>query len=190
MSASSTDSTPLAGQTVVITGANAGIGRVTARTLASEGARVILACRSRERTQPVLDEIARAGGDAHFVALDLASLDAVRQAASEIRDANPTIDLLINNAGLAGQRGETKDGFELAFGVNHLGHFLLTAELMDAVRKAKAPRIVHVASRAHTRAFGIPWERVRGSTRSFTGLREYSVSKLANVLFCRELARR
>lgn len=181
----------LAGKHAIVTGANAGIGRATALELARAGARVWLACRSRAKTEPVLAEIAAAGGRADFLELDLADLAQVRQAAAAFLALDVPLHLLVNNAGLAGQRGETKDGFELAFGVNHLGHFLLTTLLLDRLKASAPARIVNVASASHYQHKGpIDWARVRGKTRSVTGLDEYAVSKLANVLFTRELARR
>lgn len=180
------------GRVCVITGANAGIGRVTAVELARRGAHVVLACRSRERTQPVLDEIAGLGAAdrCEFLALDLADLSNVRRAAAELLAGDRPIHVLVNNAGLAGQRGVTADGFELHFGVNHLGHFLLTELLRERLVRSAPARVVIVASRAHKRVGGIDWDRLRGSTRSFIGFKEYAVSKLANVLHNRELARR
>ncbi len=182
----------LAGKNVVVTGANTGIGRVTAEELARRGARVVLACRSREKTLPVLDGIQKAHGEgaARYVPLDLGDLSKVREAAAEILAEDHPIDVLVNNAGLAGLRGQTKDGFELAFGTNHLGHFLLTHLLLPRLLAAPAPRVVHVASKAHRQAHGIDWDAVRRPTRSVTGLPEYAVSKLANVLFSKECARR
>lgn len=179
----------LAGRYAIVTGANTGIGRVTAVELARAGCDVLLACRSRQRTQPVLDEIAALQrGQASFAALDLGDLEAVRAAADGL-DERP-IDLLINNAGLAGQQGATAQGFELAFGVNHLGHALWTELLIDRVRAADAPRVVVVASRAHTRIGGINFEAVTRPTATTTGFPEYCASKLANVLWARELAKR
>ncbi len=178
----------LTGKHAIVTGANAGIGKATAIALARAGARVWLACRSRERTQPVLEEI---GAGAGFLALDLASLASVREAAAAFLALNEPLHLLVNNAGLAGQRGQTREGFELAFGVNHLGHFLLTALLLERLKASAPARIVNVASRSHYQARrGIDWTHVRGPTRTITGLDEYAASKLANVLFTRELARR
>lgn len=175
---------------IVITGANTGIGRITAESLAARGACIVLACRSEERTRPVLEGIRAKGGEAIFEPLDLASLASVRESAARIVDMARPIDILINNAGLAGQRGLTKDGFELAFGTNHLGHFLLTMLLAPKLREAKAARIVNVSSRSHYRAKGIDWGAVRKPTQTRTGMREYEVSKLANVLFTRELSKR
>jgi NAD(P)-dependent dehydrogenase (short-subunit alcohol dehydrogenase family) len=181
------------GKTCVVTGANTGIGRVTARELARRGARVVLACRSRERTEPALEEARRAGGSreaAEFVRLDLGSLASVREAATAILAACGKIDVLVNNAGLAGKRGLTEDGFELAFGVNHLGHFLLTHLLLERIRASAPARIVTVASKAHFDAPGIDFHAVRKRTATYMAYAEYQVSKLANVLFSAELGRR
>ena len=182
----------LEGKVALITGANTGIGKVTATGLARAGAHVILACRSQARAEPVVEEIRRETGSTRveFVPLDLASLASVRACAADFLHRDQPLHLLINNAGLAGQRGLTADGFELTFGVNHLGHFLLTTLLLDRIKAAAPARIVTVASQAHYRTRRIPWERLREPTRTMTGLGEYGVSKLANVLFSAELARR
>jgi retinol dehydrogenase 12 len=178
----------LANRFVVITGANTGIGRPTAENLAQRGCTVLLAGRSAERTQPVLDAIRSAGGEALFVELDLGELASVRAGAARIRELGRPIDILINNAGIAGQRGLTKDGFELTFGTNHLGPFLLTVLLSKQLNRAA--RIVNVASRSHHDAKGIDYAALQKPTQSITGMPEYQVSKLANVLFSSELARR
>ncbi|MGH7270009.1 MAG: SDR family oxidoreductase [Polyangiaceae bacterium] len=185
----STAERDLSGRFIVITGATSGIGRVTAEELCRRGAAVVLACRSKEKTLPVLAAIHAAGGEAQFIALDLGDFASVRACAAQIDAIERPIDVLVNNAGVAGQRGITKDGFELAFGTNHLGHFLLTALLAPKLRAAAGrARIVNVASRSHYDAKGIDFDAVRKRTRSVTGLPEYSASKLANVLFTRELA--
>jgi len=176
---------------IVITGANTGIGRSTALRLAERGATLVLACRSEDKTRPVLEEVRALGaGDAQFVALNLGDLDSVRACAARIDAMGRPIDVLLNNAGVAGARGATKQGFELAFGTNHVGHFLLTMLLVPRIRAAKGARIVNVASRAHYDAKGIDFDAVRRTTKSVTGLPEYAVSKLANVLFTRQLAKR
>ncbi len=180
----------LANRFVVITGANTGIGRATAENLAQRGCTVVLAGRSAERTQPVLDAIRSAGGEALFVELNLGELASVRAGAARICDLGRPIDILINNAGLAGQRGLTKDGFELTFGTNHLGHFLLTVLLAKQLKSAAAARIVNVSSKSHYDAKGIDFAALQKPTQSVTGMSEYAVSKLANVLFTSELARR
>jgi retinol dehydrogenase-12 len=180
----------LTNQVALVTGANTGIGRVTAIELAKQKAHVILACRSPERTQPVLDEIARSGGRAEFIPLDLADFASVRACAQAFLDRNEPLTLLINNAGLGGGRGFTKDGFELAFGTNHLGPYLLTRLLLPALERSFGSRVVNVASTGHTFAKGIDWAAVQRPTASTTGFPEYCVSKLANVLFSSELARR
>jgi NAD(P)-dependent dehydrogenase (short-subunit alcohol dehydrogenase family) len=180
----------LTGKNAIVTGANTGIGRVTALELARSGARVWLACRSKDKTQPVIDEITAAGGKADFLALDLGSLESVRAAAKTFLDANVPLHLLVNNAGHASARGMTKDGFEMTFGVNHLGPFLFTMLLLPRLKQAAPARVVNVASTAHYRVRAIDFDRLRAPTRSITGLGEYGVSKLGNVLFTRELAKR
>src|SRR5512146_956482 len=186
-----TDSKPLAGKVALVSGANTGIGRVTAVELARQGAQVFLACRSAPRAQAVLEEIrALPGGTAELLPLALDDFASIRACADGFLARGLPLHLLINNAGLAAARGETRQGFELAFGVNHLGHFLLTQLLLERIKSAAPARIVTVASKAHYRARGIDWDAVRAPTRSATGLHEYQVSKLANVLFSAELARR
>ncbi len=183
----------LDGTTVVITGASSGIGAATARTLAARGAKLLLACRSESRAGQVLDELAASGTPAlGVVPIDLGDLDAVRGAADAIAERLPRFDVLINNAGLAGGRGRglTPSGFELAFGTNHVGHFLLTTRLLDSLGEGAPRRVVTVASKSHYQAKGIDFDAVRRPARSMTGLPEYAVSKLANVLFSQELARR
>jgi retinol dehydrogenase 12 len=182
----------LEGRSVLITGANTGIGRATATALAQRGARVHLACRSRARAQPVLDEITTVHGPraASFLPLDLTDLTSVRAGAEAYLSRGEPLHVLINNAGVAGQRGLTADGFELAFGVNHLGHFLFTTMLLGALAASAPARVVVVASDSHYRAPGIDFDVLRRRTRTVTGMAEYSVSKLCNVLFAQELARR
>ena len=182
---------PLAGRVALITGANTGIGRVTARELAAQGAHVFIACRSAERAQPVIDEIRAATGQAAVegLTLELADFASIRACAQAFLARDLPLHLLINNAGLAGARGLTAAGFEMAFGVNHLGHFLLTQLLLERIRQSAPARIVTVASRAHYRATGIDWHAVRKTTKALTGFAEYANSKLANVLFSAELGR-
>ena len=127
---------------------------------------------------------------AEFLALDLGDLDSVRQCAQAFNARQLPLNLLVNNAGLAGQKGFTKSGFELAFGVCHVGHFLLTRLLLDRLKEAAPSRVVVVASRAHRHAKGIDFAAVREPSRSRGGLMDYSVAKLANILFAAELARR
>jgi NAD(P)-dependent dehydrogenase (short-subunit alcohol dehydrogenase family) len=176
----------------VITGASSGIGRVTALELARQGAQVVLANRNEAKTKPLLDEIAAIAGaqPARFVTLDLASLASVRAAAAQLLADRDPIHVLVNNAGVAGIRGETTEGFELAFGTNHLGHFLLTELLRQRLIASAPARVVTVASRAHFRAARLDLDAARGRTRTTTGFPEYCESKLANVLFSAELARR
>lgn len=184
---------PLSGKVALVTGANTGIGRVTATELALRGARVFLACRSEEKTRPVLADIAaRSGGRARadFLPLDLGDLTSVRRCAQAFLARDLPLHILVDNAGLAGQRGVTASGFELAFGVCHVGHFLLTSLLLDRLKASAPARVVVVASTAHRQARGIDFSALRSRTASITGLPEYAVAKLANVLFAAELARR
>jgi NAD(P)-dependent dehydrogenase (short-subunit alcohol dehydrogenase family) len=182
----------LAGRTFLVTGGNTGIGRATATELAGRGGRVYLACRSAAKgTEAAADIAADTGNDAvGFLRLDLADLASVRSCAAEFLALGQPLHVLINNAGVGGRRGLTRDGFELTFGVNHLGHFALTAALLECLTASAPARVVTVASGAHYEAKGIDFGALRRPTGSLTGLREYAVSKLCNVLFTQELARR
>jgi len=182
----------LAHKTFIVTGANTGIGKVTAKQLAQRGAHVVLACRSKDKAAAVLEEIQRDTGttSAEYVPLDLGDLASVRACAEAIAARGTPIHGLINNAGMAGAKGLTRDGFELTWGVNHLGPYLFTRLLLDRVKQAGRARIVNVASASHYNATGIDWDALKQPTRSSTGMREYAVSKLSNVLFAKELARR
>jgi NAD(P)-dependent dehydrogenase (short-subunit alcohol dehydrogenase family) len=182
----------LADRTFVITGASSGIGKITALELARRGAHVVAACRSKEKALPVLEALRREAGHdrIELVALDLGDLASVRACAGELLARELPIHGLINNAGLAGQRGLTNDGFELQFGTNHLGHYLLTRLLLDRIVASGPARIVNVASASHYNARKLDWDALQRTTRTTTAMREYAVSKLANVLFTTELARR
>jgi NAD(P)-dependent dehydrogenase (short-subunit alcohol dehydrogenase family) len=182
----------LAGKTYLITGANTGIGRETVRGLAARGATVFLAGRSEAKTRPVIDQLSGEHGEAtlRFLPLDLGDLASVRECAEAFLATGEPLQGLINNAGLAGRRGLTASGFELMFGTNHVGPFLLTQMLLPRQRESAPSRVVNVASEAHRNAPGIDFAAVRRSTRTVTGMSEYAVSKLANVLHAQELARR
>ena len=187
------DNADQANKTFIVTGANTGIGLVTAQDLARRGARVLLACRSADKTMPIVEEIRRSTGNQNveYVALDLGDLSSVRACAQALLDRDLPIHGLINNAGLAGKRGLTNDGFELTFGTNHLGPYLLTRMLLPRLIATAPSRIVNVASKAHYDAkHGIDFTKQRQSTAAITGLPEYAMSKLANVLFAKELTRR
>jgi retinol dehydrogenase-12 len=176
---------------ILITGANTGIGLATARALAAQGGRVFIACRDETRTRTLAEHIQRETGHTlEVLALDLGRFDSVRRCAEQFAKLAIPLHVLINNAGVAGKRALTASGFELAFGVNHLGHFLLTQLLLPQLRAAGRARVVTVTSKAHYEAPGFDWNAVTKKTRSITGLAEYSASKLANVLFSAELARR
>ena len=180
------------GQVALITGGNVGIGRITAIELAKKGFKVVIAGRSLQRTQPVLDHINSLSVDeqAIFLPLDLASFASIRECVRLFVQLNLPLHLLINNAGVAGLRGLTQDGFEMTFGINHLGHFLLTQLLLEKLQTSGHSRVITVSSRAHKRAAEIDWDALRRPTTSWTGIREYAVSKLSNLLFSAELAKR
>mgnify|MGYP002700459726 FL=1 len=183
----------LEGKVALVTGASSGIGRTTALALAASGMHVFLACRSEAKAQPVLDEINSADSGkvkAEFLPLDLGDLDSVRHCAAVFLNRNLPLHLLVANAGLAGQKGMTDSGFELAFGTCHVGHFLLTQLLLETLKQSAPSRIVVVSSQAHKQAKGIDFAAVRNPTVSSVGLKEYAVAKLANVLFASELSRR
>jgi NAD(P)-dependent dehydrogenase (short-subunit alcohol dehydrogenase family) len=179
------------GRTAVVTGANSGIGWETARALAAKGARVIVACRSEEKGRDAEQRIRKAvsHADLRFEPLDLGSLASVRAFAEKVGAAESRIDLLVNNAGvMMPPYGKTADGFELQIGTNHLGHFALTGLLLPRILAAPTARVVSVSSLAHF------WGRIDfadlQSGRSYNPTRSYGQSKLANLLFVRELQRR
>jgi retinol dehydrogenase-12 len=182
----------LAGRTFLITGANAGIGYATAMALAARGARLHLTSRSKAKGEEAVAAIAAETGNdqLNLLSLDLTSLASVRKCAQDFLALDEPLHVLINNAGVAGRRGLTRDGFELQFGVNHLGHFALTQALLPRLWESGQTRVVTVASDAHFQAKGIDFDVLRMKTKSIIGMREYSVSKLCNVLFTQELARR
>jgi len=182
---------PLAGRVALVTGANTGIGLPTAQALATQGARVFIACRSPERGAAAADEIRRRSGNAQveLLSLDLGDFESVRACARSFLERGLPLHLLINNAGVGGQRRLTKSGFEMQFGINHMGHFLLTQLLLERVRESAPARIVTVASHSHYRARGIDFDALRAPAKSRNG-GEYAVSKLANVLFSAELGRK
>jgi NAD(P)-dependent dehydrogenase (short-subunit alcohol dehydrogenase family) len=177
------------GRIAIVTGANSGLGLVTARELARKGALVVLACRNLDKGGAALAECAAPGPPAELEELDLASMASVRSFADRFRSKHGGLDLLINNAGvMAPPRKRTADGFELQFGTNHLGHFLLTELLLDLMEGRDDARVVTLSSTAHK--FGrIAFENLNGDRRYFRW-RAYGQSKLANLLFALELDRR
>ena len=182
----------LEGKTVIITGGNTGIGKETAIDLAKRNARVILACRSQEKGKKAEMDVRRESGSSnvHFHQLDLASLASIKKFAKEILLEESRIDILINNAGVMYCAfGKTEDGFETQFGVNHLGHFLLTNLLLDKIKQAPEGRIVTVSSLGHTYASKFDLDTIN-SEAHYSPYDAYFKSKLANVLFTKALAKR
>jgi NAD(P)-dependent dehydrogenase (short-subunit alcohol dehydrogenase family) len=179
------------GRLAVVTGANSGLGLVTARELARAGATVVLGCRNLSKGEQALAAIRQAApaADVSLESLDLAALSSVREFAARVGAAHPRVDLLVNNAGLmAPPRGTTADGFETQFGTNHLGHFALTGLLLGALLAAPAPRVVTVSSVAH-RMGTIKFDDLQRERR-YNNWLAYGQSKLANLMFCFELQRR
>jgi NAD(P)-dependent dehydrogenase (short-subunit alcohol dehydrogenase family) len=179
------------GRTVIITGANSGIGLEAAKVLAAHGARVVLAGRDRSRTAAAAEQVtaAAAGPQAETAELDLASLESVRAAAADISARFPRLDLLINNAGVMfTPYGLTKDGFELQFGTNHLGHFALTGLLLPTLLEVPGSRVVTLSSNGH-RAGRMNFDDLMHA-RHYSRYTAYGQSKLANLMFTYELQRR
>jgi len=177
----------------VVTGANTGVGLETARGLAERGMTVVMCSRDPERGRAALEDVraSTGSGSVELVRLDLASLESVRAAAAEILERHPRIAILVNNAGaVLSDRRTTADGFEATFGVNHLGHFFFTKLLLPALEAGAPSRIVNVASDAHRMSFGLDFDDLQWERRRYRGLGVYADSKLANILFTRELARR
>lgn len=181
----------LDGKTVLITGANTGIGKETALDMARRGARVILACRDMTRAHLAADAIRQQSGNGNVVVkkLDLASLQSVRDLAKDVEENEKRLDILINNAGIMMcPKWQTEDGFEMQFGVNHLGHFLLTNCLLDLLKKSSPSRVVIVSSLAHEKG-RIHFDDIN-LDKDYKREESYRQSKLANVLFGKELAKR
>jgi NAD(P)-dependent dehydrogenase (short-subunit alcohol dehydrogenase family) len=179
------------GKIVMVTGANAGIGKVAARELAGMGAHVIMVARSRERGEAALAEIKTATNSSQIDLLlsDLSSQESVRQLADDFKARYDKLHVLVNNAGaIFLQRRESVDGLEMTFALNHLGYFLLTNLLLDVIKASAPARIVNVSSQAHQRA-KLDLDDLQNE-KSYQGYRAYSQSKLANLLFTYELARR
>jgi protochlorophyllide reductase len=187
-----TESIPnLTGKTALITGANSGLGLESARALAAKGAHVILAVRSEEKGRQALDEIAAEHplASLEILPLDLSRLASIRQAAKLVKSAHKRLDILLNNAGvMAMPYTLTEDGFELQFGTNHLGHFALTGLLFELLLNAASARVVNVSSQVHVvgrmRFHDLNWKD------GYSKWGAYTMSKVSNLLFTYELARR
>ena len=179
------------GRTAVVTGATGGLGYETALALAKAGAEVVLTGRDDRKGQSAIEKIGREviGAKTSYERLDLANLASVADFAKQMQ-ARPSLDLLINNAGVMAlpRRQTTADGFEMQFGTNHLGHFALTARLMPLLRRASAPRVVSLSSLAHRTAY-IDFDDLQGA-RVYSAWKAYGQSKLACLMFALELQRR
>ncbi len=176
----------------IVTGANSGIGRELTRHLAHQGAHVVMVCRNPERAREALEDVRRTtkAESVEVLIADLSSMAEVRKVAAELRSRFPRIDVLMNNAGVyLPARRVSADGLEMMFALNHLAPFLLTRELMKSLAAAERPRVITTSSEAHR--FGhIAFDDLQWERGIFSGFRQYSNTKLANILFTRELARR
>jgi NAD(P)-dependent dehydrogenase (short-subunit alcohol dehydrogenase family) len=186
------DGVDLSGRQVVVTGAASGLGRETARAMAGHGASVVVLARSEERAAGAVAELGGlvTGGRFEPGVVDISNLTSVRAFAEHFVSEHERIDLLINNAGvMACPFGRTADGFEMQFGTNHLGHFLLTALLYPALRRSDAPRVVTLSSAGHSRS-DVDLDDPNFERTEYSPWIAYGRSKTANALFARELARR
>ena len=183
----------MSGKTVVITGANSGIGFETAVALARAGSHTVITARSQAKGEKAAADVSARSGNPNvdLVVFDLASLASVRQGAAAILEKCPRIDVLVNNAGLIlTDRQETVDGLEATFQINHLGPFLLTDLLLDRIKASAPARIVNVSSSAHNAARGgLDFDDLQ-SKNSYRGMQVYGETKLANIYFTTELAKR
>ena len=180
------------GRTIVITGANSGLGLRSAEALAAKGAAVVMACRNATKAATALESVKeRASGVAPVVvALDLSSLSSIRECASGMAEAHGHVDVIINNAGImAVPKATTVDGFESQIGTNHFGHYALTGLLLPCLLAAPAPRVVTVSSNAH-KLGRVLLDDLFFERTSYSRWRAYGQSKLANLLFSGELQRR
>ncbi|KAK5644495.1 hypothetical protein RI129_005795 [Pyrocoelia pectoralis] len=188
----------LDGKTVIVTGSNAGIGKVTVEDFYKRGARVIMACRSKSKAEEARDDIKKTcqnstqTGEIVIVELDLTSIQSINECAKKLVAEEEQINILVNNAGIMfAPEGRTEDGFEMQFGSNYLGHFLFTLRLLPKIIKSAPARILNVSSVAHNFLWGnlaiddLNWEK-----RKYNEKQSYYQSKLCNILFARELARR
>ena len=182
-----------AGRTFLVTGASSGLGRATVEALAEDGGSVVLASRSEERTRPVLAAIRQRHPtvDVRLLQLDVADLGSVRRAADAFLATGQQLDVLVNNAGVAGTRGLSVDGFDLTYATNHIGPFLLTLLLLPRLLEAPQGRVVNVSSVAHMSVKAIDWSVLdRRTIPKRSGFPDYGATKLMNVLHAKELARR
>lgn len=181
----------LSGKTILVTGANSGIGLEAVKLFAGKGAEVIMACRNVEKAEVAAAEVRAVVPEARLeiMALDLADLASVKAFADAVKQRFAKLDVLLNNAGLmAPPLQRTKDGFEIQFGTNHLGHFALTGQLLELLEAADAPRIVQISSLAH-RGGKLMWGNLNAE-KSYSRWAFYCQSKLANLIFARDLNRR
>ncbi|MEM7157066.1 MAG: SDR family oxidoreductase [Myxococcota bacterium] len=185
----------LRGRVYIVTGANSGSGLATTAQLVRQGAHVVAACRRVAAGEEAVASLAGESGSVEVMELDLGSLDSVRRFAAEFKAKHETLHGLVNNAGVMNTpQGTTKDGFETQFGINHLGHFLLTEMLLDTLKASAPSRVVCVSSVAHAGMRNAPatleLDDLAFESREYTGMSAYNQSKLAIVIYARQLAKR
>lgn len=177
---------------VIVTGSNTGIGKETVRELARMGATVIMACRDSKKTLPVLEKLKSSTHNSNivFIRLDLAELKSIQEFAEEFKSKYNRLDVLINNAGIMAlpERKLTKDGFEMQFGTNHIGHFYLTTLLLDTLKQSAPSRILNLSSKLSAKGTMV-WDDLNAE-RKYDMIAAYNNSKLANIIFTKELQRR
>src|SRR5882672_11022054 len=183
--------TDMQGKTVLITGANQGIGKASAIALGKLGAKLVLVCRNADKGRSAISDIEREGAKGvELLVGDMGSQAAIRRVAAEFKAKHDRLDVLLNNAGvLVTSRRITVDGIEETFAINHLGYFLLTNLLLDVLKASAPSRIVNVSSEAH-RSGKMRWDDLQFKAGRYSAFRAYGQSKIANILFTRELARR
>lgn len=180
------------GKTCAVSGANSGIGKYTSIGLARAGARVVMVCRNMEKGEAARKEIVEASGndDVDLMQCDMASFASIRAFTDAYKAKHDRLDMLVNNAGMMfPDRAMTEDGFERTFAVNHLAYFLVTNRLRDILEASSPARVVNVASIAHRMVARLDWKNLQGERR-YGEFRAYNLSKLCNILFTFELARR
>lgn len=180
------------GKSILITGGNSGIGKATAIALAKQGAQICIGCRDPKKGEAAVAQIKDKSGSEKisYTEIDLSSFDSIRNMAKSFNSANSKLDILINNAGVfVGDLAHTVEGYEMQFGVNHLGHFLLTSLLLPSLQNAPVARIVNVSSIAYMHG-SIDFDNLRGEKGDYSSIKAYAQSKLANVLFTRSLAKK
>jgi len=175
---------------IVVTGANSGIGKETARALATPGTKLVMVCRSESRGKSAIADLQKTNPEAEFELFlcDFSSQQSIQKCGIQMREALPHIDVLVNNAGgMFGEKRLTEEGLEYTFAIDHMGYFLITHYLLDLIRKGTDKRIVNVSSEAHRFVKELDWDNLQGE-KSFSEFQAYGIAKLGNIFFSNKLA--